>query len=175
VPFAAFAGRTIEGEIKRYFRDATWSVRVPRSAKELHLAVRATIDVLSAELGRAPDTDEVAERLEISRDDVLVGLAAADARHIGSIGVAADDGTPIAARLASAGDGGYGHADDRSLVADLLATLPERERRIIELRFNDGLSQSEIAERIGVSQMHVSRLLRAALGQLREAAGELAP
>lgn len=170
VPFAAFAGRTIEGEIKRYFRDATWAVRVPRSAKELHLAVRGAIDRLSAELGRAPDVDEVAAHLDISRDDVLTGLAARDARTIGSIDTPAEDGSPASARLAASGDGGYDDADDRHLVANLLTVLPERERRIVELRFGGGLSQSEIAEQVGVSQMHVSRLLRAALEQLRLAA-----
>lgn len=170
VPFAAFAGRTIEGEIKRYFRDATWAVQVPRSAKELHLAVRGAIDRLSAELGRAPAVDEVAEMLQISRDDVLVGLAASDARAVGSIDAAADDGAPVSTRLAASGDGGYESADDRTVVAELLQHLPERERTIVELRFNGGLSQSEIAERVGVSQMHVSRLLRSAIEQLRRVA-----
>ncbi len=167
VPFAAFAGRTIEGELKRYFRDATWAVQVPRSAKELHLSVRASIDRLTHSLGRPPTVDEVAEELRISRDDVLLGLAATDARAVGSLDATPDDGSSGAARLADDGDPGYGIVDDRDAVAGLLAQLPERERTIVELRFYGGLSQSQIAERMGISQMHVSRLLRATLEQLR--------
>lgn len=174
VPFAAFAGRTIEGELKRYFRDATWAVQVPRSAKELHLAVRGGIDRLTHQLGRAPSVDEVAAELSISRDDVLLGLAATDARAVGSLDATPDDGSPSSARLADDGDPGYGDVDDRDAVAGLLAQLPERERKIVELRFYGGLSQSQIAEQMGISQMHVSRLLRATLERMREFA-EAAP
>ena len=170
VPFAAFAGRTIEGELKRYFRDATWAVQVPRSAKELHLSVRASIDRLTHSLGRAPSVDEVAAELSITRDDVLVGLAATDARAVGSLDATPDDGSPGAARLADEGDGGYVGVEDRDAVENLLAQLPERERTIVELRFYGGLSQSQIAERLGISQMHVSRLLRATLERMRDLA-----
>lgn len=175
VPFAAFAGRTIEGELKRYFRDATWAVQVPRSAKELHLAVRGGIDRLTHTLGRAPTVDEVAAEIRVSRDDVLLGLAATDARAVGSLDATPDDGSPGAARLADEGDAGYGLIDDRDAVAGLLAQLPERERAIVELRFYGGLSQSQIAEQMGISQMHVSRLLRATLEQLREFAEQSGP
>lgn len=167
VPFAAFAGRTIEGEIKRHFRDATWVVHVPRSAKELHLSVRGAIDALTSANGRAPTVDEVAENLGISRDEVLLGLAATDARAVGSLDATVDDGAPISAALADPDESGFGDVDDQDAVAGLLATLPERERTIVELRFYGGLSQSEIAERVGISQMHVSRLLRASLERLR--------
>lgn len=170
VPFAAFAGRTIEGELKRYFRDATWAVQVPRSAKELHLAVRAAVDQLTHKLGRAPRVDEVATHLDISRDDVLVGLAATDARAVGSLDASPDDGSPTAARLADPADAGYGGVEDRDTVDALLEQLPERERKIVELRFYGGLSQSQIAEEMGISQMHVSRLLRATFTRLRELA-----
>lgn len=167
VPFAAFAGRTIEGEIKRYFRDATWTMQVPRSAKELHVAVRAAIDRLTLELGRAPSVPELAAHLDVSTDDVLLGLAASEARAVGSIDATTDDGAPMSARIAAGSDPGYSAVDDRDVVAELLAALPERERTIVALRFYDRLSQSEIAARVGVSQMHVSRLLRAALADMR--------
>jgi RNA polymerase sigma-B factor len=168
VPFVAFAGRTIEGEIKRYFRDATWAMKVPRGAKELHLAVRKGVDQLSSALGRSPTVDEVAAHLAISRDDVITGLAAGEARSIGSIDPGPDDGASMTERMASSVDQGYEGVDNDDAVQALLAKLPEREQMIVRLRFYDELSQSEIAARVGVSQMHVSRLLRAALERLRE-------
>jgi RNA polymerase sigma-B factor len=170
VPFAAFAGRTIEGELKRYFRDATWAMQVPRSAKELHLSVRAAIDKLTAALGRSPTVDEVAASLEVSRDDVLLGLGATEVRAMGSLDATPDDGSPAGARLADDDDAGFEAVDDRDAVAGLLEQLPPRERTIVELRFYGGLSQSQIAERLGISQMHVSRLLRATFERLRELA-----
>lgn len=175
VPFVAFAGRTIEGEIKRHFRDATWSVKVPRNAKELHLAVRSANDDLSARLGRSPSVDEVAAHLEIPRDDVIVGLAAGEARRVGSLDPKAADDRVASDRLGTTSviERGYADVDNEVVVEEMLATLPERERRIVELRFRDELSQSEIAELVGVSQMHVSRLLRRIFEQLREQATDL--
>lgn len=170
VPFSAFAGRTIEGEIKRHFRDATWSVKVPRGAKELHVAVRQANDQLSAKLGRSPTVDEVAEYLEIDRDDVITGLAAGIARRVGSIDPGPDDdGGGNDRNLAMAvGERGFGDVENEAVVAQLISQLPEREQEIVRLRFYDELSQSEIADRVGVSQMHVSRLLRKAFDLLRD-------
>lgn len=172
VPFSAFAGRTIEGEIKRYFRDSTWAVKVPRSAKELHLAVRRGTDELSKRLGRSPSVDELAAHLGVGRDDVVTGLAAAGARSVGSIDPWPDDDGASSDRL-----GALGHEDrsiyavhDEAAVEALLSSLPERQRHIVELRFFDDMTQSEIAEEVGVSQMHVSRLLRAALERMRDMA-----
>lgn len=169
VPFSAFAGRTIEGEIKRHFRDATWSVKVPRGAKELHLAVRRANDELSASLGRSPTVDEVAARLEVGRDDVVTGLAAGQARRVGTIDPApGDDDVSIDRRVAaSEHEIGFGDVENEAVIDGLLAQLPEREREIVRLRFYDDLSQAEIAEIVGVSQMHVSRLLRKAFDQMR--------
>lgn len=168
VPFTAFAGRTIEGEIKRYFRDATWAVKVPRGAKELHVAVRRAVDQLSSSLGRSPTVDEVADHLGVDRDDVVTGLAAAEARSVASIdpGPSADDVGSDRQAATTSHDRGFDDVDDQAAVRTLLASLPERERTIVELRYYAELSQSEIAERVGVSQMHVSRLLRAALERL---------
>ena len=167
--FSAFAGRTIEGEIKRHFRDKTWSVRVPRSAKELHLAVRRANDELTQALGRSPSVPEVAEHLGIGRDDVITGLSAAAARSVGSIDASTtDDDTAIDRREAIADvETGFAKTDDERVVEMLLEKLPEREREIVRLRFYEDLSQAEIAERCGISQMHVSRLLRRSFDQMR--------
>jgi len=171
--FSSFAGRTIEGEVKRHFRDTSWAVRVPRSAKELHLAVRRAADELTQANGAAPNVDEIAERLDLERDDVLRGLGASAAFHVGTLDAGVGDGdesgpTDRQAVLA-ADDVGFEHSEDRQVVADLLEQLPGREREIVRLRFYERLSQSEIAERVGISQMHVSRLLRRSFEQLRAA------
>lgn len=174
--FSSFAGRTIEGEVKRFFRDTSWTVRVPRSAKELHLLVRRASDELGQRLGRGPTVDELATHLDTERDDVVRGLAATAAFHVGSLDAptsGSDDG-PDGDRqvwLASE-DAGFDASVDRHLVERLLETLGERERTIVRLRFYDELSQTEIAERVGVSQMHVSRLLRQSFEQMRTAMTE---
>lgn len=168
VAFSAFAGRTIEGELKRHFRDRTWSVRVPRSAKELHLTVRRATDDLGHSLGRAPTVAELAEHLDIDRDDVVAGLAAGAAQTAGTLDGLTDDeaSTDRNAALASH-EKGFELAEHREVVDRLLADLPARERRIVELRFFEEMSQSEIAEATGISQMHVSRLLRRSFEQMR--------
>jgi RNA polymerase sigma-B factor len=169
--FSAFAGRTIEGELKRHFRDRSWVVRVPRSAKELHLEVRRATDELSHDNGRSPSVDEIARHLRIDRDDVLRGMAATAAYHVGTldVGTSGDDaaGLDRQASLAVV-DGGFTDTEDRHVVEELLERLPEREREIVRMRFYEQKSQSEIGEAVGVSQMHVSRLLRRSFAQLRE-------
>lgn len=171
VAFSAFAGRTIEGELKRYFRDRTWSVRVPRSAKELHLAVRRAIDELGQSLGRSPTVAELAEHLDLARDDVVAGLAAGAAQTAGTLDTGAgddDDGSGADRNLAlSTHDAGFDLTEHREVLRTVLERLPDRERHIVELRFFDELSQSEIAERTGISQMHVSRLLHRSFEQMR--------
>jgi RNA polymerase sigma-B factor len=174
--FGSFAGRTIEGEIKRYFRDKSWSVRVPRSAKELHLLVRRASDELGHELGRAPGVDEIAAHLDIERDDVLRGLAAGAAYRMGSLDsptTTDGDRGGDRRRALSAHDPGFDRSIDREVVADLLARLPEREQEIVRLRFYEEMSQSEIAEIVGVSQMHVSRLLRRSFEEMRAHLGDM--
>ena len=171
VPFAAFAGSTIEGELKRHFRDHSWAVRVPRSAKELHLLVRRANDDLVQSTGRSPSVDEIAAHLSVHRDDVLRGLSASAASRVGSLTAAGNDNTADApidriGALATE-DSGFEHAVETDVVERLLARLPERERRIVQLRFYEQLSQAEIAAAVGVSQMQVSRLLRASFEQMR--------
>jgi RNA polymerase sigma-B factor len=172
VPFAAFAGSTIEGELKRHFRDHSWVVRVPRSAKDLHLLVRRATDELVQATGRSPSVDEIAAHLGVERDDVLRGLAASSAYHVGTIQAGGNDGeteTPLDRIDAlSSEESGYERMVDADLVSRLLAQLPEREQQIVRLRFYEQQSQEQIAATVGVSQMQVSRLLRSSFEKLRE-------
>jgi RNA polymerase sigma-B factor len=170
--FSSFAGPTIEGEIKRHFRDRSWVVRVPRSAKELHLQVRRASDELSHEIGRSPSVEEIARHLDIDRDDVLRGVAAGAAYNVGTIDAAsADDGSDAGmdrqSMLATV-EHGFEDTENREVILELLDRLPEREHEIVRLRFYERLSQSEIADIVGISQMHVSRLLRRSFDQMRE-------
>jgi RNA polymerase sigma-B factor len=165
--FATFAGTTIEGELKRHLRDHGWMVRVPRSAKDLNVTVRRATDELAQRLGRSPSVDEVAEHLGLDSDDVVRGIAAAQASSVeslnaGSAGAVRDPGLRIADQ-----EEGYGGVEDTNVVESLLLRLPEREREIVRLRFYDQLSQAEIAARMDISQMHVSRLLRSSFSQMR--------
>ncbi len=169
VAFSTFAGRTIEGEIKRHFRDHTWTVRVPRSAKETHLRLRRATDELTQRLGRSPTVAQLAEHLGLTTDEVIEGVAAGSAYTTASLDapVGSDnDGN----RQLGEDEEGFGHVSDATVVDALLAELPEREQEIVRLRFYEELSQSEIATRIGISQMHVSRLLRRSFEQMRRRA-----
>lgn len=175
VPFASFAGSTIEGELKRYLRDHTWVVRVPRSAKELHLLVRRASDELAQMNGRSASVEEIARHLDIDRDDVLRGLSATAAYDVGSLDNSTDDGfvTNDRSTAISAEEAGFGQAIDSQAVERLLVRLPEREREIVRLTFFEDRSQAEIADMLGISQMHVSRLLRRSLEMMREGAGTI--
>lgn len=167
VAFSSFAGRTIEGELKRHFRDASWSVKVPRRAKELHLLVRNATTELEKRNGASPTVDQLAQHLDIDRDDVLRGLAATAATAVDSLDGRPDELPSDRRAVMAADDQSFEDAENSHLVADLLAQLPERERQIVELRFFHDKSQSEIADIVGVSQMHVSRLLKRSFEQLR--------
>ena len=167
--FVSFAGRTIDGEIKRFFRDRTWSVRMPRRLQELHLRVRRASEELSHTLGRPPTVSELAEHIGVDIDEVLSALDAGNAYRADSLDRPAPGEEDRRSDLAALdGDAGFVAIEQRSLVQDLLSSLPERERRILELRFFDELSQTDIAARMGISQMHVSRLLRRAVEQVRQ-------
>jgi RNA polymerase sigma-B factor len=170
VAFSTFASRTIDGELKRQFRDRSWSVRPPRALQELHLALRRADEELTQELGRHPRIDELAERLDVNEEDVLEALEAGAAHHADSLDAPIGDSDRSAADRLGTRDAGFGRTEGRLLVEDLLETLPERERTILELRFYENLSQEEIAERIGVSQSYLSRLLRRTLLELRQRA-----
>jgi RNA polymerase sigma-B factor len=170
IKFSTFAGRTIDGELKRYFRDRTWSVRVPRRLKEVAVEIRALVDLLSADLGRAPTVDELCERSGYDADTVLRALDIQSARTARSLDGSADDDDTTAHAITSAlseDDANFDRTDVKLTLRELLGRLDERSRTIVELRFYQELTQQEIAEQIGLSQMHVSRLLRSALEQLR--------
>lgn len=172
VSFSSFAGTTIEGELKRYLRDHTWVVRVPRSAKELHLLVRRAVDDLAQKNARSPSIEEIAAHALLDRDDVLRGLAATAAYDVGSLDHSTDDGFAANDRSTAIAteDEGFSHAIDSQAVERLLIRLPEREQQIVRLSFFEDRSQAEIAELLGISQMHVSRLLRRSLESMREGA-----
>jgi RNA polymerase sigma-B factor len=160
VPFSAYATPTILGELRRYFRDHTWSVHVSRRAKDLRPMVNAMTEKLSGELGRSPKAHEVAEALDLSVDAVLEALEANHAYRAQSL-------DPAIGRHSTPVDAAYDDILDRNLVERLLATLPERERTIIELRFFEGMTQSQIADRVGTSQVHVGRLIVSTLSALK--------
>jgi RNA polymerase sigma-B factor len=171
--FVSFALPTVLGELRRHFRDATWAVRVPRRLKDLHVEVGATIDFLGTENGRPPTPDQVAEHLGITVEEVLEALDAGAAYRSAPLNVSGErgeDDEPGGILLGS-DDPRLAGADDRVMLREALAALPPRERRILELRFAEGLSQSEIAEHVGVSQVHVSRLLRKSIRLLQEHLG----
>lgn len=168
--FSTFAVPTIEGELRRWFRDRTWAVHVTRRVKDASREVASAVDDLTATLGRNPTVAEIAERAALGQDEVLEAL---EAHHL-QRGVVLDDRDEEENRQSGrlgVVDRGYDAAEARTVLADLLPVLPTaRDRRIVELRFVEGLSQSEIAREIGVSQVQVSRLLRANLDRMRRAA-----
>jgi RNA polymerase sigma-B factor len=173
--FSSFAVPTILGELKRHFRDKGWAVRVPRDLQELSVRVDRVTDELSRELGRAPSVAEIAERTSTSAEQVLEAREASAAYRAVSLDRSRDDeedgDSPVSA-LVGIEDPGFGVAEDSATVERLMRVLSEREREVLRLRFEEDLTQSEIGMRVGVSQMHVSRLIRHAVAQLREAATE---
>ncbi|GHF28453.1 RNA polymerase sigma factor [Kitasatospora xanthocidica] len=170
VEFPTFAMPTVVGEIKRFFRDTSWSVRVPRRLQELRLALTKAGDELSQRLDRSPTVAELATCLGVSEEDVVEGLAVGNAYTASSLDSGSgeeDSDGPLADRLGYE-DLALEGVEYRESLKPLLAKLPPRERRIIMLRFFGNLTQSQIGEEIGISQMHVSRLLTRTLTQLRE-------
>jgi RNA polymerase sigma-B factor len=174
VAFSSFAVPTILGELKRYFRDIGWAVHVPRSIQERVLEVNRALTELSRSLGRSPSPAEIAEATKYTHEEVLEALEAATAYDSVSLEAPRttdEDSEGVVDRL-GAEDPGYEMAEYSATLAPELRALPERDRRVLHLRFVEDLTQSEIAERIGVSQMHVSRLIRAALAKLRSGIDE---
>jgi RNA polymerase sigma-B factor len=172
IAFSSFAVPTIVGELKRHFRDHGWVVRVPRDVQELKLKLDRMIAPLTSELGRSPTPGELAERTGASLEQVVEALGAQSAHYPDSLDrPVGEDGEDGIGQLIGGEDPGYRDVENAELVGGLLATLPEREREILRLRFEEELTQAEIGRRLGVSQMHVSRLIRRSITQLQSSAG----
>jgi RNA polymerase sigma-B factor len=168
--FSAYASTTIIGELKRHFRDKGWSVRAPRRIQELYLRIGQASGDLSQQLGRSPTVQELAEDTDSSPEDVLEALEAAHALRANSLDTPSAEGDTLGSRLGSE-DSAFERSESRVLLERQLAALDEREQAIIRMRFFEDLTQAEIATRIGMSQMHVSRLLARSLRRLQEVCG----
>jgi RNA polymerase sigma-B factor len=177
VDFPAYALPTMTGEVKRYFRDLGWAIRVPRGLQERRLALRSATTDLSHRLGRAPTVAELAQELRLSEEEVIEGLSVAENYQAVSLDAPLpgdDGGDDVATRMSLLGaeDSRLEDVDARESLAPLLNALPERERRILTMRFYGGMTQTQIAHVVGISQMHVSRLLSQTLARLRTALTE---
>ena len=168
--FTTYATPTILGEIKRHFRDKGWSVRVPRRLQELSAKVNKTTDELTKDLQRSPSVAEIAEHLDVSVDEVLEAMESSSAYSSVPLeaGSGDDDDAPAVIDRYASEDAGLGTADDRMVIEDTIRDFSPREQDVIRMRFVEGLTQVEIAERLGVSQVQVSRLLRRTLKKIQE-------
>jgi RNA polymerase sigma-B factor len=167
VQFATFATVTIVGELKRHFRDKGWSVRVPRNLQEAAIFVSKTTLRLSQELGRSPTIEELSERTELPTETVLEALEAVQAYSTSSLEIPVSEDGTTTGDLIGDEDPQMAVSEDWLAIAPMIRELPPRERRILYLRFFKDMTQTEIAQEIGISQMHVSRLLTQTLAKLR--------
>jgi len=170
VAFSSYAVPTILGEIKRYFRDRTWSVRVPRDLQELALKVDRAVSELSLDLHRQPTVEEIGAKVGADEEDVLEALEASGAYKATSLesprGSEEESGDTLGDTLGTE-EHGFALAEDRATIEHLMRSITPREREVLHLRFAEDLTQAEIGERIGVSQMQVSRIIRQSVGRLR--------
>jgi RNA polymerase sigma-B factor len=177
--FSTFATPTIAGEIRRYFRDRSWAVRVPRRLQENLMRVNGASQALQAELGRTPSVAEIAQRLGLEPEDVLAALEVQPAQHTISLEAPAsaatsEDTVTLGDRLGQE-DANLARVEAQGVLDRVMSHLTPRERRILALRFVEQLPQTEVAKRLGISQMHVSRLQRAAIEHLRKEFGDAVP
>jgi RNA polymerase sigma-B factor len=163
-PFAAFAVPTVVGELRRHFRDHGWMVRVPRRIQDLHLHMGALVTELAQKLERSPTVTELAEAANVDEEDVLEALEAANCYRPAALEASAPGGDP--AERVGAVDDDLESADDRVVLLPLLEQLPRQQQRIVYLRYFEDMTQAEIANDMGVSQMQVSRLLARSLATL---------
>jgi RNA polymerase sigma-B factor len=171
--FKAYAVPTILGELRRHFRDAAWSVHLPRSLQERTRSVQLAIAALQGTLGRSPTIAEIAERIDATSEQVIEAMEARLAYRVESLDAPAEPGDERAQwHGAGAVDAGFDTAEQSAFLSRALNALPERERTLVRLRFEEDLSQSEIGRQLGISQMHVSRLLRRALARMEAIASE---
>ena len=163
-----FAAPNISGEIKRHFRDRAWSIRIPRDLQERYLRITRTSTVLASELGRAPTVMEISRELGVSEEHVLEAMDAGRNYRTASLDATLQDSERrSAADSLGERDARFDAAEQRAVIEQGLDALPERERAIVLMRFARDLSQREIATRVGLSQMHVSRLLRRSIHEMR--------
>jgi RNA polymerase sigma-B factor len=170
--FSTYATHTITGELKRHFRDKGWAVRVPRRIQELHLRLGQIVSTLGQELKRSPTIPEIAHRAQVSEEEVLEAMEAGQAYRFTSIDAPSgggEEGLSLSSQLGDE-DEKLEDVDQRVTLSPLISELPQRDQMILHYRFFEGMTQSEIAERLGISQMHVSRLLARSLAALRSAA-----
>ena len=169
VEFSTYATPTIVGEIKRHFRDRGWAIRVPRRLQDLRMQLVQATAELSQRTGSSPTVAELAKHIGVSEEQILEGLESAAAYSTVSLEAGGDDDdAPSLLSSLGSDDPGIASFELREALRPLLEALPERDRQIIAMRFGENLTQTQIAQRIGVSQMHVSRLLARSLEQLRE-------
>ncbi len=169
VSLATYATPTVVGEIKRHFRDKGWAIRVPRALQELNARMSATIDRLTSRLGHSPSVTEIAAELQTTPEEVLEALEVGTAYTTLSLstGPGNDEESDPMESLGHE-DAEFSRSEDRASLAPALGRLPAREQEILRMRFEEGLPQTQIAERVGLSQMHVSRLIRKALAAMRD-------
>ena len=167
--FFSFAVPTISGEVRRHFRDLGWSMRVPRRLKDMHVSINNVVSELSQNLGRAPRPTEIADRLGVPVTEVLEGLEASEAYRSSSLDemLSSEQGSATVGELVGEADAELDRVDFRQALRPVLAELAERERTIVLLRFFGNMTQTQIAEEVGISQMHVSRLLAQTLDRMR--------
>jgi len=166
VRFSSYATPTVLGEIKRHFRDKTWSMRVPRGMQELQIEIAKSRDKLTTELGRSPTVQEIAEDVDQPFEEVLITIQSQDARRTRSLDEPTGEDVTLADSIGSR-DPEIGRAEIRVLLDDAFDVLSARDQEVLRLRFAEDLTQTEISKRVGVSQMQVSRIIRQALNMLR--------
>jgi RNA polymerase sigma-B factor len=172
VAFSSFAFPTILGELRRHCRDLAWSVRVPRGLHDLVMRVERVSDDLAGQYGRAPTVTELADQTKATSEQVVEALQAVSARHAISLDRPRDedDGPDSAGRDVGVDEAGFGTVEDAAMLEDLMKVLPERERLMLRLRFGEDVYQRQIGDALGLSQMHVSRVIHHSLERLRAAA-----
>ncbi|MFZ1992495.1 MAG: SigB/SigF/SigG family RNA polymerase sigma factor [Solirubrobacteraceae bacterium] len=176
--FTSYATPTMLGELKRYFRDSGWALHVPRGVKERALELASVSDQLSSKLGRSPSLTELGEALHATEEQTLEAIEAYHARHAAPLEAGSDDeetGVPSLAAVLGAEDARLEQAEYLTMIAKGVETLSDSDRLILFLRFGRDMTQSEIAARVGTSQMQVSRLLRSAIEKIRRVSGEAPP
>jgi RNA polymerase sigma-B factor len=172
VALTTYATPNVVGEIKRHFRDKGWAIRIPRGLQELNAKMSRTIERLTAEFGRSPSIAEIATALETTTEEVLEAMEAGSAYAPVSLSAGPtdeDDLDPM--ETIGSEDEEFERSEQRASLEPALETLPRREREILRMRFEEGLTQTQIAEKVGVSQMHVSRLIRKSLARMRQELG----